>query len=155
MPQRLLTSSTAAASEYWASYDNVDRELEEGWDEDLVEERVFDKPLVSRLAALAEDNLTEDLARLDTKYKLLLTQLRLLWKEEHAAKIIVFSSFKPTLRYLRRRLVDDGISNELLHGSVRSLENRSWNVFGRATRRFCFRQKSEAKVSIFSSARSW
>jgi superfamily II DNA or RNA helicase len=123
-PQRLLTSSPAAASAYWAAYtEGVIDQVEEN-DEDLEENGTDERPLVARLSVLSRKmNLTSRLEEIDTKYGLLLSQLRQLWRDEPNGKVIVFSSFKPTLHYLERRLNADGIGTELLHGSVK--ESRS------------------------------
>jgi len=98
-PQRLLTSSPAAASAYWAAYVEDNREPIEETDEDLEQNGIDDRPLVALLAALSHKmNLTARLEEIDSKYDLLLRQLRMLWHEEPDAKVIVFSSFKPTLK---------------------------------------------------------
>jgi superfamily II DNA or RNA helicase len=122
-PQRLLTSSPAAASEYWAAYVSDGEEIEET-DQDLAEEDGEDeRPLLTRLAALARQlDMSKRLAQVDTKYELLGSELRGLWKDDPSAKAIVFSTFKPTLRYLKRRLEADGVACELLHGDTK--ENR-------------------------------
>lgn len=127
MPQRLLTSSPAAASHYWCNSAGQDSVIT--GDDDYELENIeatpngrAEKPLVSRLAALAKRmNLTDRLVACDRKYQLLLTQLQQVWREEADAKVIVFSSFKPTLNYLRERLTRDigPDTCELLHGSVR------------------------------------
>ncbi len=120
-PQRLLTSSLAAASAWWAGRTaaNADEEVEET-DEDLQMRQVDERPLIALIAQRARElDMTARLTECDTKYGLLITELRRLWKTEPGAKIIVFSSFKPTLRYLRNRLSEEGIGTELLHGSVR------------------------------------
>jgi len=117
-PQRLLSSSPAAASAYWEALDLS--EAEDETDSDLESEKVDDRPLRSRLAALSRElGLTAELAHVDTKYKLLRSQLHELWRDEPVAKVIVFSSFKVTLQYLSRRLLADGIVTELLHGSIK------------------------------------
>ena len=145
-PQRLLTSSPAAASAYWAAYAVNGRDPIEESDEDLEEDGVDERPLVSRLAALSRRlNLTSQLEQVDTKYKLLLGQLRQLWNETPDSKVIVFSSFKPTLHYLKERLSDDGIECELLHGSVK--ESRTALL-----RRF--RERPESKVLLSSEVGS-
>lgn len=128
MPQRLLASSPAAASAYWegltekqgsiaddddSEYDQIDVRSEDNGDA---------RPLVSRLTALARRlKLTKRLTSCDTKYSLLLRQLHQIWQEDPIAKIIVFSSFKPSLNYLRWRLEADIGQNscELLHGSIK------------------------------------
>jgi superfamily II DNA or RNA helicase len=119
-PQRLLTSSPAAASKYWSAYGANNDDLPEETDHDLANENGGnERPLVARLGLLARRlDMSARLARVDTKYSLLRSQLYEVWKVESAAKVIVFSSFKPTLYYLQERFAADGISCELLHGST-------------------------------------
>jgi superfamily II DNA or RNA helicase len=141
-PQRLLTSSPAAASGYWAAYRGDGIDSVEETDEDLEENGTDERPLVARLAALSRQmGLTTRLEAIDTKYALLLSQLRQLWHGEPESKVIVFSSFKPTLHYLERRLAADGIMTDLLHGSVK--ESRS-AILQR------FEHKPEIKVLLSS-----
>jgi superfamily II DNA or RNA helicase len=120
-PQRLLTSSPAAASAHWAAYHGGAVDPVEETDDDIEHQSEPDeRPLVSRLSALCRSlNMTLRLEAADQKYALLLSQLRKLWKDDPGSKIVVFSSFKPTLHYLRKRLEADGIGTELLHGSVK------------------------------------
>ena len=120
MPQRLLTSSLAAASAYWTGLAVADEEDIEESDRDLHEGLLDRRPLVGLIARRARSlEMTAVLAEVDTKYQLLLCELRKLWETETDAKIIVFSSFIPTLEYLLDRLREDGIRPELLHGQVR------------------------------------
>ncbi len=118
-PQRLLTSSLAAASKYWSRWmTEAEAEIEES-DRDLEETKFDQRPLVGRIAQHARSlDMTTRLIECDTKYRLLLRELRKLWRTEHDAKIIVFSSFIPTLTYLQERLRADGIESELMHGQV-------------------------------------
>ena len=120
MPQRLLTSSLAAASAYWSEWvDKLDDAEVEESDEDLEHSSINKHPLLSCIAERAHDlNMTAQLAESDTKYALLIQELQRLWDTETDAKIIVFSSFKPTLHYLHTKLRREGIEAELLHGSV-------------------------------------
>ena len=120
-PQRLLTSSLAAASAYWTSLAVADGqgEIEES-DRDLHAGLLDQRPLVGLIAYRARSlDMTRCLTEDDTKYQLLLREMRKLWKTEAGAKIIVFSSFIPTLAYLQGRLRADGIVSELLHGQVK------------------------------------
>ena len=119
-PQRLLTSSLAAASAYWCGLTaKADFKDVEETDQDLEVRSLDDRPLVALIAERARQlGMTELLAEVDAKYQLLVRELRQLWKTEPQAKIIVFSSFKPTLHYLRDRLRNECIGAELLHGSV-------------------------------------
>lgn len=118
--QRLLTSSPAAASAYWSARDIEDNDAIEETDDDLAEAAGNSGPLTSRLSVLARDlGMTAALEKDDTKFDLLHSQLTTIWGSEDNAKVIVFSSFKPTLNYLRRRLEHMGVRCELLHGSVK------------------------------------
>ena len=120
-PQRLLTSSPAAASMYWTNYREHDSDQVEETDDDLIQDGDNDRPLVARLARLARTlDMTDRLEQLDTKFQLLLAQFHQLCQSDPDAKIIIFSSFKPTLHYLQRRLMKEGINCELLHGSISS-----------------------------------
>ena len=119
-PQRLLTSSLAAASSYWSELlgSSDDEEIEET-DQDLQHRLLDERPLVARIAERARTlDMTARLTEVDTKYGLLIRELKQLWKTEAKAKIILFSSFKPTLHYLQNRFRKEGIGVELLHGSV-------------------------------------
>ena len=120
-PQRLLTSSLAAASVYWSGLVGTaqDEEIEES-DRDLHERLLDERPLVARIAEHARNlEMTARLTEVDAKYRLLISEMRQLWQSEPDAKVIVFSSFKPTLHYLNDRMLNDGIGVELLHGSVK------------------------------------
>ena len=120
-PQRLLTSSLAAASAYWTGLvGEADREEIEESDQDLLDQLHDERPLVAQIAerACALD-MTAHLTEVDTKYRLLIRELLQLWETDAQAKVIVFSSFKPTLHYLQNRFREEGIGTELLHGSVK------------------------------------
>lgn len=120
-PQRLLTSSMAAASAYWSkqSGSRASEEIEET-DEDLQASWSDERPLVGLIADRVRDlDLTAHLTESDTKYKLLIKELVRHWEAEPDAKIIVFSSFIPTLHYLEGRLSQDGVVTTLLHGNVK------------------------------------
>ena len=120
MPQRLLTSSLAAASAYWSTLlpSLAPEELEET-DSELYVSDIDTRPLVSRISKRTNElGMTNLLRQNDTKFQNLMDELGQLWIIEPRKKVIVFSSFKPTLRYLQTRLTDEGIDTELLHGSV-------------------------------------
>ena len=119
-PQRLLTSSLAAASRHWSKpVASADPEGIEESDQDLQDRLLDQRPIVGKIAArVLSLDMTARLTEADTKYRLLLRELRQLWETEADAKIIVFSSFKPTLHYLQDRLREEGVGAELLHGSV-------------------------------------
>lgn len=125
--QRLLTSSPAAAAEWWESRYDAD-EIEEYEDD---EESAIDDadpgpgPLTALLGRRARElGMSSRLRQVDTKLTLLLQELGTLWQSEPTAKIVLFSSFKPTLRYLQERLAAKGFPTELLHGSVSEPRDR-------------------------------
>ena len=120
-PQRLLTSSFAASSAYWCGFiDGGDDEDIEETDDDAWERLLRERPLLAEIARRAHAlDLTAPLTEVDTKFGLLIRELHGLWQTEPEAKVIVFSSFKPTLRYLQGRLREEGVGTELLHGSVK------------------------------------
>ncbi|WDR05635.1 SNF2-related protein [Devosia rhodophyticola] len=128
MPQRLLSSSPAAASAYWSSLaaGQISSLVDEDDGSDELDEQDMPSPhigpLVSRLAFLSSRlGYTQQLRACDSKYTLLLDQLRKVWADDALAKVIVFSTFKHTLGYLQERLTEDfgRDSLELLHGSIR------------------------------------
>lgn len=126
-PQRMLTSSLAAASAWWqsngkpTSATDADPPNDEQEDEVDNDRPDYDgRPLVARLAECAMRlNMTARLREIDTKFQLLREQLAELWKHEPESKLIIFSSFKPTLGYLQQRLGEIGVATDLMHGSVK------------------------------------
>lgn len=134
--QRLLSSSPAAASAYWEAHADTMAEALEDNDDDLLSDMEDERPLVSRLSLLSRRlGLSNRLAQVDTKYSLLKYELDHLWLDDSNAKVIVFSSFKSTLHYLKKRLSNDGIANELLHGSIKEPRDTVLNRFREAQNR--------------------
>jgi SNF2 family DNA or RNA helicase len=132
-PQRLLSSSPAAAAAYWEAFSPDSDEALEETDDDISVDAIDGRPLLECLARLSSKlKLSSQLAEVDTKYKLLKNQLRDLWHDEPSAKIIVFSSFKATLHYLRKRLSADAVACELLHGTVRESRDAVLDRFRKA-----------------------
>ena len=142
-PQRLLTSSLAAASGYWTGAEETDwREIEET-DGDLEPNDSDSRPLVARLKTLARKlGMTARLETNDTKFNMLTGQLDQFIKDE---KAIVFSSFIPTLSYLQRRLKESGIGCALLHGSISESREMVLNRF---------RNKADVRVLLSSEVGS-
>jgi superfamily II DNA or RNA helicase len=114
MPQRQMASCMAAALWYWTQdepqaleelYEDLGLELPEAEPASL-------GPLIAELRANVHrlGNLAS-LAREDSKYTELHDQLRRLLKDApNPEKVVLFSSFRHTLRYLEERLRKDGIS---------------------------------------------
>lgn len=121
-PQRLLASCLPAAVENWQRH-IADAEAE---DEDPLVEGDIDapseseiKPLVERLARIcASLPPQKQLERHDTKFATFLGVLREFLTSDPEEKAVVFSTFRPTLRYLARRLEQAGIECETIHGGI-------------------------------------
>ncbi|MFC7737563.1 helicase-related protein [Roseomonas sp. GCM10028921] len=120
-PQRLLSSCLAAAVDHWRRHE-VDPESED--EEDFGEEdnggpEAGYRPLVDSLARVCADlPPTENLERHDTKFAEFLRALRDFLDEHPGEKAVVFSTFRPTLRYLARRLDAAGVRCETIHGGI-------------------------------------
>jgi superfamily II DNA or RNA helicase len=86
--------------------------------DDSGDEHVEDELQPSELATLLQYNYEAN----DSKYKQLIDLLRK--KLPAHEKVIIFAYFKGTLRYLFRRLVDDGIGCAMIHGDVENEDRR-------------------------------
>lgn len=121
-PQRMLASSIPAALAHWrANLADPEFEDDAGDDENDATAEVAKAlgPLVARLTARAAAlPHPRTLEAQDTKYRQLIGVLRAHLAENPDEKAILFSSFRPTLAYLRRRLEADGIACATLHGGV-------------------------------------
>ena len=116
-PQRMMTSSMPAALAHWR--DKVDIDLDEA--EDSLGEDIDDNdagPLIIHLRDATREIAVDDLIEQDTKYKNLSDFLKS--AEAAKEKKIVFSSFKPTLAYLKKRLEEDGFNPVMIHGGVKN-----------------------------------
>jgi hypothetical protein len=119
-PQRQVASSMAAALRDWQR--RAELRMEDLEDYAERGEELPDKPgpLVGELLRHARD--LGDLTRLeecDTKYRRLLSMLSDYLADHRDEKIILFSTFKATLRYLEERLTRDGIESMVLMGGMR------------------------------------
>jgi len=119
MPQRQMSSCMAAALWYWSQDDpHLREELYEDLGLELPEaEPTTLGPLISELRrrTSALGNLAE-LSRHDTKYARLRDDLRIFLAAHPREKVVLFSSFRHTLRYLAERLRKEGIHCSLLLG---------------------------------------
>jgi superfamily II DNA or RNA helicase len=122
-PQRLLSSCLPAAVGHWrAKLTDPGDEDDETLPDDA--EGQDQQPLVARIAlrCIALPSAAE-LEAVDTKFDRLVDVLRRHLSNTSGEKVVVFSTFKPTLNYLARRLARCGISCELMHGDIK--EDRS------------------------------
>lgn len=121
MPQRQMASCMAAARWHWGQDDqDITEELYEELGIDLPEaEASALGPLVSELRSRTDRfaKLTS-LAQADTKYGRLRDELRAFLKENPQEKVLLFSSFRPTIRYLESRLRQDSLSCVALLGGA-------------------------------------
>jgi len=116
-PQRQMSSSMPAALAAW-------KDKAEEWaasaSEDfggLEQEVAKPGPLVARLMEDASKfGDYETLYRADSKYRRLVQQLSAYFTENPGEKVVLFAYFRPTLKYLSKRLRDDGIDNIVLMG---------------------------------------
>jgi len=122
MPQRRMASSIPAMVQYYRDHFGFD---ESSLSEDyMVPEENDDQIKYEALDfAMAEQLLKSIVSRWpkngpDSKYDTFIDILRKLRKEEGSLKIMVFAFFKDTLRYLQRRLNEDGFKNEIISGDV-------------------------------------
>jgi superfamily II DNA or RNA helicase len=121
-PQRQMSSSMPAALSYWMRRQQFqDESDQEQFYEDLGADRIRQElgPIVGELIRSARTlgNL-EALYRHDSKYFRLRDSIRELFREHPEDKIVLFSYFRATLRYLLERLTEDDISCMFLVGGM-------------------------------------
>jgi hypothetical protein len=118
MPQRQIASSMAAALREWQNRD-IDFEQQVYEDQGYQDEHAGRKigPVVFEIAKQANElgDLTE-LIKNDSKYKRLKEMLARHLKKNPDEKIVLFSYFRPTLKYRHGRLNEDGIHSIILMG---------------------------------------
>ena len=125
MPQQQMCSSFAAAVHWWRlrgeryqaealeELEEMSAESEEPLHKGGI------KPLFEYISssAFGMGDLS-DLEINDSKYQTLIAQLSSYWRLNPGKKVILFSFFKATLRYLKERLKRDGVPSELLYGGL-------------------------------------
>ena len=75
--------------------------------------------------------------KIDSKFDALLTLLQTLQRENPSGKVVIFSFFKETLRYLSQRLEAQGVSSVLISGDVPSRpESPDQDVRGKRVEQF-------------------
>lgn len=117
MPQRQVTSCMVAACECLVG--GVEEEQELNPDVNLSRARARIGPLVAHMRQTLGGRFNpSEFARVDSKYKHLLTALTTYWQQHPDSKVVLFAFFKPTLRYLAKRLAEDGIPSLMLTGDI-------------------------------------
>ena len=113
-PQRMLASCMPATVQHWRK-----RAQSLGYEDSDNFDEVSVGPLIQALSVVANDFPSQDiLEENDTKFNGLIHELREYFIEKPQEKIIVFSTFRPTLEYLQRRLSKSGVSCLLMHGKT-------------------------------------
>lgn len=107
-------------------FGDIQELLDEAMGEDVFGE-VFDEEVTEEIEISEIQQLLEyDFEKNDSKYKQLRQMLLELLPEE---KVIIFAYYRPTLAYLRRRLIADGINVTAIHGGVPN--ERRWEEIER------------------------
>ena len=123
-PQRMLSSSLYSTLQKWRnkSGDISDNEDEYDFDEEFDDKEDISEFMQSIYDAIKDFHHDKELYDNDTKYNRLLAKLREFYAIEPDAKVVLFSTFVPTLEYLSKRLNEDGINGILLTGKTSSDE---------------------------------
>ena len=132
-PQRQVSSSMAAALRDWQlRAELADEDLEDFLerDDDVANQR---GPLVSELLRNVRRLGTfEELYAADSKYRRLSSMIGEYFLNQPKEKIVLFSTFKATLRYLNERLTRDGIDCIVLMGGMREAKHEVIDRFRNA-----------------------
>jgi superfamily II DNA or RNA helicase len=121
--QRLLASSLASAYRHWGEKTG-NLSLDE---EDDDAPKSVPGPLVSALGEICNDRtVLAELERNDTKFERLSAAIKDLRSADGDQKLIVFSSFRRVISYLKGRLESQGINVVELHGGIK--EDRQQTV---------------------------
>jgi hypothetical protein len=126
IPQRQIASCMAAACSGWTQKLRMDgEELEEtayeifGDTESAPRRKPELGTLLSELVRIAKEvGDYQALRKVDTKYAKLRACLEMYWKEYPGKKVVLFSFYRHTLRYLSERLGEDGIRTVIVYGGV-------------------------------------
>lgn len=119
-PQRQVTSSPAAIAAAWIAGGESAEELVEDLQDEFEDELEDENPPASLRDALSATlPRTVDVAELrrtDTKFKRLMEVAGAYLKQHPQEKIILFTTFRPTARYVAERLNEEGLPALLLWG---------------------------------------
>ena len=130
IPQRQMASCMAAACRSWQervgagdSNGYLDETMYESYgsvEEGRVKKKekeitLFMQNLVTITEIVGD---FEELKRQDSKYAALKDALLGYWRENPGKKVVLFSFYRETLRYLRERLLEDGIDSIIVQGGM-------------------------------------
>lgn len=122
IPQRQMCSSIPAAFRAWRSKTELDDTgslCYEDTGDGEIKSKKEPGPLIRELSAIVGKLTTfPELKAGDSKYRVLLAQLREYWRSYPKKKVILFSYYRETLRYLYERLHEDRIPCVLIMGGM-------------------------------------
>jgi len=130
IPQRQMASCMAAACRAWfekAAPSSMAMEMEETVYEAFGSAEEENKQnsetnlgtLLTILVSITQEiGNFEELKKNDTKYALLRESLLSYWRENPGKKVVLFSFYRETLRYLRERLQEDGVPAMVVQGGM-------------------------------------
>jgi SNF2 family DNA or RNA helicase len=120
-PQRMITSCPAAIAEAWTRGAAAVQELEEDIESEYLDETDSEAPLASlreTIAALVPRAVdVSDLRRNDSKFRRLMEVAGRFLKQHPSEKIVLFTTYRATARYLADRLSAEGLPARLLMGA--------------------------------------
>lgn len=132
-PQRMISSCMYAAAKSWRDRTDI---TEPDLETLIYENSGVDSgtgnvsPLINHIAQeVLPDTDINALRETDTKYEKFSEVVHKYLKEHPEEKIVVFSYFKGTLRYLSRRLGEGGLKTQLLHGGIDKTKQEVINQF--------------------------
>jgi superfamily II DNA or RNA helicase len=132
MPQRQVASCMAAACARWAVPGNrEENDFEVNPDfQNAASDKDEDHPLVSFISEnVRRLGNPSELEACDTKFTMLAQTLKSYWEQNPNEKVVLFSYFRPTLHYLRRRLANERIESILLLGGMAVSKQEIVNEF--------------------------
>ncbi|UWQ39927.1 hypothetical protein K3718_10035 [Leisingera aquaemixtae] len=121
MPQRMVASCLPAALEHWGSSNDAPVYEDEDYPDEADAQAGPLTRLLTRITATLPSS--AELEKQDTKFQKFMGVIQKHISENPEQKIIVFSTFIPTLRYLKRRLEAAGIGTRMLHGGTEDRVN--------------------------------
>lgn len=127
IPQRQMSSCMAAACRGWVNKlgKSIEEEMEEvvyenfGDSDNTVETSPKLGTLLRKLVSIANDfGDFPALLACDSKYSELYKNLKLYWNQNPGKKVVLFSFYRQTLRYLEERLKEEGIASVVVYGGM-------------------------------------
>lgn len=112
--QRQMASCMPAAFEAWKNNVQGDNDYENWEDEDDYDDNSQNMDLTQILSNISVN--PKILERMDSKYNALLEKLKAFFKGNPKKKVILFSFYRSTVNYLKRRFDEDGIKACALMG---------------------------------------